>query len=112
MSEKNKEFVLCVSNSYEKKYYFNPAFNRIPDEIKSELQVMCVLFTEDVGGSLILFFDEDGELLIRTECDENDIAYDEIGAGLLVNRMQREKSELFGKLELFYRVVFLGATVD
>ena len=38
--------VLCVSNAYEKKFYMNPDFNGLPDHIKKELKIMCVLFTD------------------------------------------------------------------
>ena len=46
----DENVVLCVSNSYEKKYYFNPDFDKLPDDVKNELKIMCVLFTEEVGG--------------------------------------------------------------
>ena len=48
----DENVVLCVSNSYEKKYYFNPDFDKLPDDVKNELKIMCVLFTEEVGGIL------------------------------------------------------------
>ena len=44
----DENVVLCASNSYEKKYYFNPDFDRLPEDIKNELKIMCVLFTEEV----------------------------------------------------------------
>ena len=50
---------LCGSNAYEKKYYLNPDFNGLPEQIKQELQIACVLFTAEVGGILTLEFDED-----------------------------------------------------
>ena len=37
--------VLCGANSYEQKFYFNQQFKGLPEEIKKELQIMCVLFT-------------------------------------------------------------------
>ena len=46
--------VLCGANSYEQKYYFNQDFDSLPESVKRELQVMCVLYTEDVGGILTL----------------------------------------------------------
>ncbi|MBO6133170.1 MAG: hypothetical protein J6P05_02420 [Lachnospiraceae bacterium] len=98
--------VLCVANAYEKKYYFNPIYGRLPENIQNEIKAMCVLFTEEVGGVLSLYFDEEGELILRTESDEEDITYDEIGAGLLIGRMRREKAELFKGLELFHKVIF------
>ena len=54
--------VLCGANSYLQKYYFNPDFDSLPQEVKQELQIMCVLYTEDVGGILTLEFEEDGSL--------------------------------------------------
>ena len=41
---------LCGSNAYEKKYYLNPDFSGLPEQIKQELQIACVLFTAEVGG--------------------------------------------------------------
>ena len=41
--------VLCGANSYEQKYYFNEEdFGSLPESIKKELHIMCVLYTEDV----------------------------------------------------------------
>ena len=48
----SKEVVLCVSNAYQKKYYLNENFNGLPQTIRDELKIMCVLYTEDVGGIL------------------------------------------------------------
>ena len=36
----DENVVLCASNSYEKKYYFNPDFDRLPEDIKNELKIM------------------------------------------------------------------------
>ena len=38
--------VLCGASAYEQKYYFNQDFASLPETIKQELQVMCVLYTE------------------------------------------------------------------
>lgn len=103
--------VLCGSNFYEQKYYLNEkVFGRLPQQVKEELQIMCVLFTEDVGGSIILEFDPEDGLMIRTDCDENDLLYDEIGSVLKAKAMKEEKRELFESLEMYYRIVVLGQT--
>ncbi|MFN1222491.1 DUF6145 family protein, partial [Enterococcus faecium] len=70
--------------------------------------MMCVLFTEDVGGALFLVFDPEEGLMMRTECDENDLLYDEIGSVLKAKALQEEKRELLESLELYYRLVILG----
>ena len=103
-----KNVVLCASSAYEEKYYLNEEFMQMPESIKEELQIMCVLFTADVGGILTLEFDEDGQLLFQTEADEGDLLYDEIGSVLLVKKLQQEKQELMESLELYYKVFFLN----
>jgi len=99
--------VLCASSAYEQKYYLNEEFEGLPKKIKDELKIMCVLFTEDVGGILTLCFDEEGTLFFQTEADEGDYLYDEIGSVLKIKQLQTEKSELLEALELYYRVFFL-----
>lgn len=107
--EMEERLVLCGSNYYEQKYYFNEkVFGRLPQQVKQELQIMCVLFTEDVGGAFFLEFDPTEGLLLRTECDENDLLYDEIGSVLKAKALQQEKQEFLESLELYYRAVVLG----
>lgn len=100
--------VLCASSAYEQKYYLNEDFSGLPQTIKDELKIMCVLFTEDVGGILTLSFEEDGTLVFQTEAEEGDLLYDEIGSVLLVKKMQEEKKELLESLELYFKVFFLN----
>ena len=104
----DENVVLCVSNSYEKKYYFNPDFDKLPDDVKNELKIMCVLFTEEVGGILDMEFGEEGNLLFKSSADEGDLLYDEIACGMLVKKYQYEKRELLESLEMFFKVFFLG----
>ena len=100
--------VLCASSAYEKKYYLNDNFSNLPEQIKQELQIMCVLFTEEVGGILMLQYNEDGTLELVTQCDEGDILYDEIGSALKIKEIQRTKAELLEALEMYYKVFVLG----
>ena len=100
--------VLCGSNAYEQKYYLNGDFEGLPQAIKDELKIMCVLFTEDVGGILALSFEEDGTLMFQTEAEEGDLLYDEIGSVLKVKKLQQEKQELLESLEMYFRVFFLN----
>lgn len=100
--------VLCGANSYEEKYYLNPQFDNLPTQIKDQLKIMCVLFTNDVGGILLLEFDEDGSLQFRTEAAQSDASYDDIGAVLKIKQLQREQEDLLRSLELYYRVLHKG----
>ncbi len=53
-------------------------------------------FTEEVGGILVLEYDEEGNLQIITEADEGDLLYDDIGCGLKIRQMQMEKKRFTG----------------
>ena len=104
--------VLCGASAYTKKYYLKPQFTELPEGVRQELQILCVLYTEDVGGFLTLVFDEDGNLHLEAGCDDEDLLYDEIGSVLKIKQIQRERTELLESLEIFYKVVFLGEDFD
>ena len=108
----DEEIVLCAASAYEQKFYINPEFDALPESIKEELQIMCVLYTEDVGGILMLVFDEDGNLELKVDHAENDFAFDEIGSVLKIKELQQKKRELFESLELFFRVFYLGEEIE
>lgn len=112
MSEENKKIVLCAANAYEQKYYFNEKFDGLPQSIKDDLHIICVLFTEEIGGVFSIMFDENGDVELQTDAAEEDILYDEIGSGLLVNEVRRNRRELFESLKLYYRVFILRESVD
>ena len=104
--------VLCGANSYEQKYYFNEQFSNLPENIRQELQIMCVLYTEDVGGILTLEFEEDGTLEFKVTAEESDYLFDEIGSVLKIKQYQMEKRDLLEALEMYYRVFYLGEEID
>lgn len=112
MEEKDKRVVLCGANAYEKKYYFNEIFQGIPESIKEELHIICVLFTEEVGGVFTIVFEEDGSVSFDTEAYEEDILYDEVSSGLLVREIRMQRQELLESLSLYYRVFVLHESLD
>ncbi|MBQ6442852.1 MAG: hypothetical protein IJJ13_09740 [Lachnospiraceae bacterium] len=102
------QVVLCGASAYTKKFYLNEDFNGLPEGVKQDLQILCVLFTEDVGGTIRLSFTEEGQLTIETDAEEGDLLYDEIGSVLKIKQFQNDKKELFEALETYYKVFFLG----
>ena len=108
----DEEMVLCAASSYEQKYYLNPEFESLPEAVKQELQIMCVLYTADVGGVLLLVFDENGNLELKVEHNEGDFSFDEIGSVLKIKELQDTKEELFKSLEMFYKVYYLGEEME
>ena len=112
MKKANETVVLCGASAYEEKYYLNPQFSKLPEHIRQELQIMCVLYTADVGGVLLLVFDENGNLELKVEHNEGDFSFDEIGSVLKIKELQNTKEELFKSLEMFYKVFYLGEEME
>ena len=107
-----EEVVLCGASAYNKKFYLNEDFKGLPQQVQDELKIMCVLFTEDIGGTLQLIFDEDGELEFRTACDEGDLLYDEIGCALKIKQLQQTKQDLLEGMQMYYKLLYVGLDED
>lgn len=108
----NDRIVLCGANSYEEKYYLNPDFEELPDYVKDELKIMCVLYVNDVGGILTLVYDENGELCFQVTAEDFDPMFDDIGSQLLIKKLRVEKADLLEALQMYFRVFFLGEDLD
>lgn len=112
MEQKDGNMVLCGASAYDQKFYFNQQFDRLPENIRQELQIMCVLYTEDVGGILTLEFEPDGTLEFRVTSEEGDYFFDEIGSVLKIKQYRKEKKQLLEALEMYYRVFYLGEEME
>ena len=106
------EVVLCGSSAYTKKFYLNGDFANLPEQVQNDLKILCVLYTEDIGGTLQLVFDREGSLVFRTEYAEDDFLYDEIGSVLKIKQLRQTKQELLEALEMFYSVFYLGGEFE
>ena len=104
--------VLCAANAYEEKYYLNPDFDQLPDSVKDELKIMCVLYVHDVGGILTLVYEEDGELCFEVTSEEGDPMFDDIGSRLKIKQLREEKQDLLEALQMYYKVFFLGEDME
>lgn len=104
--------VLCGANAYNKKYFLNPDFSRIPDQVKKELNILCVLFTEQQSGTFSMGFDEKGRLLLSTGHEPGDMKYDEIACEEAVRHVQEDKAGLIQQLTLYYNVLMLGKSPE
>ena len=103
-----EEQILCACSVYEQKYYFNPRYAALPQQIQEELQILAVTMTEDVGGVFTMEYDEDGSLYMSTTAKENDFFYDEIGSHLKIKQYRVKYEELLENLEAFYRLFILA----
>lgn len=109
----DNRIVVCGANAYEQKYYFNEeVFGKLPQSVKDELHIICVLFTEEVGGVFTIVVELDGGISFETDKSDDDFYYDEISSGLLVNKIRQTRQELLESISLFYRVFYLHETFE
>lgn len=94
--------ILAVSNSYNKQYYFNDDFDKIPEQVQKELKILLVWHTEEVGGMIVVGFDSEGVLFIEPLAGEFDGYHDPIGAGLKIKQYRIQQKDLFDSLQQFY----------
>lgn len=102
---KDEKIVLAYASQYAEKYYFNDKLGKIPEEVKKEVLVLLILLTEEAGGVAELSFDEYGTAVVDSWCEEGDLGYDSISAGLLLREIEREHADLLHSLELWYQTV-------
>ena len=107
-----EKIVVCGANAYEQKYYFNKEFSKIPQSVQDDLHILCVLFTEEVGGVFTIGFDEDGELLLETRADDDDITYDEIASGMMIKKVRDSRQGVFEALQLYYRALIKKEPIE
>ena len=103
---------LCGASSYTKKYYLDPQFDRLPQDVKDELKIMCVTFTEDVGGILTVEFGDDKRPKFVVRVADNDDSVREQDVDGTISKLQEDKASLMEKLGIFYRVFVLGEKAE
>ncbi|MCI8867354.1 MAG: hypothetical protein HFE61_04305 [Anaerotignum sp.] len=99
--------ILAAANAEKQKYFLEPEFRELPESIQEEVRVICVLLAQKLNCTFLMGFDEAGELYFETVRREDDFDFDEIGAGLEIGALRREKKELLRALELWYAVYFM-----
>ena len=78
-----------------------------PENVKEELHILCVLFTEEVGGIFTIVFTPEGDVEMETQAEEGDLLYDEISCGLMIKEIRRKKQDLFQSLSAYYKIKIL-----
>lgn len=99
--------IILAAASYEKqKYYLEPKFQRLPENIQEEVQILCVSLAQKLTCTFLMGFHEDGEVYFETVKSEDDYNFDEIGAELEIKELFRVKKELLQALKLWYTIFF------
>lgn len=98
--------VIAGASAYEKKYFFNPKFQNMPENFQSEIKGWIIPIAEKVHGILTMGYEGTGEVYIEYASLESDYHFDEIGAALEVKKFQGENSIMLQDLKIWYRTFF------
>lgn len=99
--------VIAGASVYEKKYYFNPKFEKMPEDYKQKIKDWIIAIVEKVHGIIMIGFEQNGEVYIEYSCNEYDYHFDEIGAGLECKKFQMENQDWFNDLRIWYCTFFM-----
>lgn len=105
MEQLEDNIIFCVSK-YVEKFYFNELYKDLPTLVKKDLYEKAIMLNKCIGGIIIIGFYEDGEIFIRTTCEENDFEYDEIFAALNVKEFEKMEREFLNDLSKWYTLVY------
>ena len=94
--------VLAGASREKQKYFFEPAFNEIPQAVKDEIRNICILMAERLGCTFLMSFEETGDLVFEIIKNEGDFDFVDIGAELEIKSLKSEKKELIKALKLWY----------
>ena len=94
--------VLCAANGYTQKFFLNPEFSKLPEDVKKELKLIAVSFTEEVGGIFLMEFRKDGQLLLKSMHEDQDYGFDSMEASDQIDTLSKKYEGLFAKLGTFY----------
>lgn len=97
--------VLAAASHEKQKYFFEPQFEGIPQEIQEDIKAICVIGAEKLACTFLIGFEADGTVYFQTIAQENDFSFDDIGAELEIKELCRKHKDLLEALKLWY-VVF------
>ena len=99
------EKTVLAAASYEKqKYFLEKKFEALPESIRDEVKIICVMLAQKLCCTFVMGFDAEGSLYFETVKREDDFDFDEIGAELEIKQLRQREKELLKALELWYRV--------
>ncbi|NDO46465.1 DUF6145 family protein [Clostridium sp. MD294] len=98
--------ILAVANYEKQKYFIEPKFETLPEEIQKELKVICVLTAQKLCCTFLIGFKKEGNIYFEIIKPEQCIDFDDIGAELEIKKIQSENKELLKKLKVWYTIFF------
>lgn len=94
---------MAAASFYKQSYFFDPAFDGLPTEVKKDIRVLTTIAAEKTRGIVCVGFC-DGAAFIEPSGLETDGDYDEIHARTVIDGLVKEKAELMRQVSEWYRL--------
>ena len=107
-----KENIIVGASVYTGKFFINPLYKDIPEQVLEELREIAIIYAQKLHCYFSVNFDDEGNVYFETRAEDWDINFDDIGARLDINKIINEKEELLNSLKLWYRVFILEEEID
>lgn len=99
-----EKIVIAAASFYNQKYYFNPDFNELPPELRSQIREEIVLAAQESKGVFSVGFYTGGEMFLETGGAPEDLNYDEIEGKLQVRKLEQTLGESVRKIMLWHHI--------
>ena len=96
------EKIIAAASWDKQKYFFEPEFSSLPESIKEEINIICVVMAQRLACTFLMGFKEDGDVYFEIVKPENAFDFDDIGADLEIKSLSKEKEELIKSLKVWY----------
>ena len=100
-----EDVVLCAANAYHQKYYLNPEYGNLPEDVQKELKLIAVDYVEEIGGVFLMSFNADQKLVLKSMHEEDDLRFDDAKAQQRIDALATRYEALFTKLETYYQAL-------
>lgn len=100
-----EDVVLCAANAYHQKYYLNPEYGNLPEDVQKELKLIAVDYVEEIGGVFLMSFNAEQKLVLKSMHEEDDLHFDDAKAQKKIGELATRYEALFTKLETYYQAL-------
>jgi hypothetical protein len=96
---------MSAASHYNRSYFFDPAFDGLPAEIKKDVRILTTVAAERTRGIVCVGFQTaDCRPFIESSKIETDENYDEIHARAIIDQTAEENEELLASLSKWYEL--------
>ena len=97
--------VLCAASAYNQKFFINPDYNNLPEDVKNELKIISVEYTEEIGGIFLMEFNRENKLVLKSMHEDGDVMFDDDNSRKKIDAIAEKYEALFNKLETYFAAV-------